>query len=94
MTDECSQDWTLLSAETREDGLVFEVERSLDTGDVQDRIFTDDTVEGEIVYALLLPLWSVARQAGGACFPFFLGPLPSLSLLGPQSRFGDKLLEI
>lgn len=47
MTDECSQDWTLLSAEARADGLVFEVERSLDTGDAQDRIFTDDTADGE-----------------------------------------------
>lgn len=64
MTDECSQDWTLLSAETRADGLVFEVERSLDTGDVQDRIFADDTVEGESVCVLFLPLWSVARQEG------------------------------
>ena len=31
VTDECTQDWTLLSAEVGADGLIFEVERALDT---------------------------------------------------------------
>eukprot|EP00904_Undaria_pinnatifida_P011279 jgi/Undpi1/7281/HiC_scaffold_22.g09754.m1 len=43
VTDECTQDWTLLSAEAGTDGLVFEVVRDLDTGDPQDRVFRDDT---------------------------------------------------
>eukprot|EP00903_Cladosiphon_okamuranus_P014858 g13759.t1 len=44
--DECTQDWTLLSAEAVDGSLVFEVERALDTGDAQDRAFTDDTAPG------------------------------------------------
>eukprot|EP00752_Nemacystus_decipiens_P002628 g2460.t1 len=43
LVDECTQDWTLLSAEAGNGSLVFEAERSLDTGDTQDRAFTDDT---------------------------------------------------
>ena len=46
IVDECSQDWTLLSAEVGDDGLVFEAERSLETSDPQDRSLVDDTVEG------------------------------------------------
>lgn len=46
-TDECTQDWTLLSADVGADGLIFEVERALDTGDSQDRVFADDSVEGD-----------------------------------------------
>ena len=46
IVDECSQDWTLLSAEVGETGLVFEAERSLETNDPQDRSLVDDTVEG------------------------------------------------
>ncbi|CAM9974997.1 unnamed protein product [Ascophyllum nodosum] len=46
VTDVCTQDWTLLSAEKGTDGLVFEVERALETGDSQDRAFTDDSAEG------------------------------------------------
>ena len=45
--DECTQDWTLLSAEIGTDSLVFEAERSLETDDSQDRAFVDDTAEGE-----------------------------------------------
>ena len=50
VTDECTQDWTLLSAEVGADGLIFEVERALDTDDSQDRVFADDSVEGD-------PIW-------------------------------------
>ncbi|CAM9105653.1 unnamed protein product, partial [Hapterophycus canaliculatus] len=46
IVDECTQDWTLLSAEVGDGSLVFEVERTLDTGDVQDRVFVDDTQDG------------------------------------------------
>lgn len=47
MIDECTQDWTLLSAEAGNGSLVFEAERALDTGDTQDRVFADDTQDGE-----------------------------------------------
>lgn len=47
MVDECTQDWTLLSAEAGTGSLVFEAERALDTGDTQDRVFKDDTQDGE-----------------------------------------------
>ncbi|CAM9395306.1 unnamed protein product [Sphacelaria rigidula] len=46
IADECSQDWTLLSAEVGDTGLVFEAERSLETSDTQDRSLVDDSVEG------------------------------------------------
>lgn len=46
VTDECNQDWNLLFAEADGDGLVFEVERALDTGDTQDRAFGNDSVDG------------------------------------------------
>ncbi|CAM9963515.1 unnamed protein product, partial [Ascophyllum nodosum] len=46
VTDECTQDWSLVSAEVGTDGLVFEAERALNTGDSQDRVFADDSVEG------------------------------------------------
>ena len=46
VTDECTQDWTLLSAEIGTDGLVFEAERLLETDDFQDRAFLDDSAEG------------------------------------------------
>lgn len=41
--DECTQDWTLLSADVGSESLVFEAERALDTGDAQDRVFADDS---------------------------------------------------
>ena len=47
VVDECTQDWTLLSAEADDESLVFEAERALDTGDAQDRAFADDTQDGE-----------------------------------------------
>lgn len=47
ITDECTQDWALVSAEVGDDGLIFEVERALDTGDSQDRVFADDSTEGD-----------------------------------------------
>ncbi|CAM9180093.1 unnamed protein product [Ectocarpus sp. 4 AP-2014] len=46
VVDECSQDWTLLSAEVGNGSLVFEAERALDTGDDQDRVFSDDSFDG------------------------------------------------
>lgn len=49
MTDECTQDWTLVSAEVDADSLVFVAERALDTGDTQDRVFVDDSADGEFV---------------------------------------------
>lgn len=47
IVDECTQDWTLLSAEAGNGSLVFEAERALDTGDAQDWVFTDDSQDGE-----------------------------------------------
>lgn len=47
VTDECTQDWTLLSADVGSESLVFEAERALDTGDAQDRVFADDSKDGE-----------------------------------------------
>lgn len=47
VTDECTQDWALLSADIDGESLVFEAERALDTGDAQDRVFVDDTADGE-----------------------------------------------
>ncbi|CAN0543062.1 unnamed protein product, partial [Ectocarpus sp. 12 AP-2014] len=46
VVDECTQDWTLLSAEVGDGSLVFEAERALDTEDDQDRVFSDDSFEG------------------------------------------------
>ncbi|CAM9945358.1 unnamed protein product [Scytosiphon promiscuus] len=46
VVDECSQDWTLLSAEVGDGSIVFEAERAFDTGDTQDWVFADDTDEG------------------------------------------------
>lgn len=46
VTDECTQDWTIVSEEVGADGLIFEAERALDTGDSQDRVFADDSLEG------------------------------------------------
>ncbi|CAM9950572.1 unnamed protein product, partial [Ectocarpus sp. 4 AP-2014] len=45
VVDECTQDWTLLSAEVGDGSLVFEAERALDTQDDQDRVFSDDSFE-------------------------------------------------
>ena len=39
-----------MSAEVGTDGLVFEAERALNTGDSQDRVFTDDSVEGDTLF--------------------------------------------
>ena len=47
IVDECTQDWALLSAESGNGSVVFEAERALDTGDVQDRVFIDDSEYGE-----------------------------------------------
>lgn len=51
--DECTQDWTLLSTEAGNGSLVFEAERALDTGDTQDRVFTDDSNEGACATTVL-----------------------------------------
>ena len=48
VTDECTQDWTLLSADVGDGSLVFEVQRALDTDDAQDRVFVDDTRDGDL----------------------------------------------
>ncbi|CAM9519920.1 unnamed protein product [Sphacelaria rigidula] len=56
IVDECSQDWTLLSAEVGDTGMVFEAERSLETSDTQDRTLVDDTVEG-IIPTRLIAAW-------------------------------------
>lgn len=47
VTDEGTQDWTLISSEIGNGSLVFEAERALDTGDTQDRVLVDDTEDGE-----------------------------------------------
>ena len=39
-----------MSAEVGTDGLVFEAERALNTGDSQDRVFADDSVEGDTLF--------------------------------------------
>ncbi|CAM9945366.1 unnamed protein product [Scytosiphon promiscuus] len=56
IVDECTQDWTLLSAEVVDGSIVFEAERALDTGDVQDRVFEDDTRE-EVSATQLISAW-------------------------------------
>eukprot|EP00752_Nemacystus_decipiens_P015392 g13725.t1 len=55
-TDECTQDWILLSAAVSDGSLVFEAERALDTGDAQDRGFVDDTKDG-VAPTRLLAAW-------------------------------------
>lgn len=45
--DECTQDWTLISADVDADSLVFVAERTLNTGDPQDYVFIDDSADGE-----------------------------------------------
>lgn len=45
--DECTQDWTLVSADVDADSLVFVAERALNTGDAQDHAFVDDSADGE-----------------------------------------------
>ena len=47
ITDECTQDWTLVSSEVDADSLVFVAERALNTGDTQDHVFVDDSADGE-----------------------------------------------
>ena len=51
VTDECTQDWTLISAEDDADSLVFVAERALNTGDTQDHVFVDDSADGECFVA-------------------------------------------
>lgn len=53
VTDECTQDWNLLSADVGVDGLIFEVERALNTGDTQDHVFVDDCADGASVASRL-----------------------------------------
>lgn len=48
IVDECTQDWTLVSADIDGDGMVVFVERPLDTSDAQDWAFVDDSVEGDL----------------------------------------------
>ena len=55
VTDECTQDWTLVSADVDADGLVFVAERALNTGDTQDHVFVDDNADGEL-FGLYLSL--------------------------------------
>lgn len=47
--DVCTQDWRLVSAEVGADGLILEVERALDTGDSLDRVFVNDSIEGDLL---------------------------------------------
>lgn len=47
VTDECTQDWTLVLGESDADSLVFVAERALNTGDTQDHVFVDDSADGE-----------------------------------------------
>lgn len=66
--DECTQDWTLVSAEVDDaGGIVFEVERALDTGDPQDRALVDDSVEGplRIVPLILFLVWLLSVFSQG-----------------------------
>ncbi|CAN0202728.1 unnamed protein product, partial [Scytosiphon promiscuus] len=56
VVDECTQDWTLLSAEVGDESLAFEAERDLDTGDLQDWVFVDDTQDG-VLPTRLLAAW-------------------------------------
>lgn len=61
VTDECTQDWTLVSSEVDADSLVFEAERALSTGDTQDHLFIDDSADGEFVF-----LWQKKGTINGA----------------------------
>ncbi|CBJ33319.1 conserved unknown protein [Ectocarpus siliculosus] len=63
VVDECTQDWTLLSAEVGDGSLVFEAERALDTGDDQDRVFSDDSFDGAIP-TRVLTAWGDSDTVG------------------------------
>ncbi|CAN0293249.1 unnamed protein product, partial [Ectocarpus sp. 12 AP-2014] len=63
VVDECTQDWTLLSAEVGDGSLVFEAERALDTEDDQDRVFSDDSFEGAVP-TRLLAAWGDSDTVG------------------------------
>ncbi|CBJ30301.1 conserved unknown protein [Ectocarpus siliculosus] len=63
VVDECTQDWTLLSADASSGGLVFEAERALDTGDAQDRVFEDDSLDGALA-TRLLAAWGDSESLG------------------------------
>ncbi|CAM9386585.1 unnamed protein product [Ectocarpus sp. 12 AP-2014] len=63
VTDECTQDWTLVSAEAGTDGLVFEAERALDTGDSQDHVFVDDSAD-DVLPTRLLVAWGDSETIG------------------------------
>ncbi|CAM9101397.1 unnamed protein product [Ectocarpus fasciculatus] len=60
VVDECTQDWTLLSADVGSGSLVFEAERALDTGDAQDRVFEDDSLGA----TRLLAAWGESDSVG------------------------------
>ncbi|CAM9448244.1 unnamed protein product, partial [Ectocarpus sp. 4 AP-2014] len=57
------QDWTLVSAEAGTDGLVFEAERALDTGDSQDHVFVDDSAD-DVLPTRLLAAWGDSETIG------------------------------
>ncbi|CAM9815198.1 unnamed protein product, partial [Ectocarpus fasciculatus] len=63
VTDECTQDWTLVSAEAGTDGLVLEAERALDTGDPQDHVFVDDSAD-DVLPTRLLAAWGDSETIG------------------------------
>ena len=65
-TDECTQDWALLSSEVDADSLVFEAERALNTGDTQDHLFVDDSTEGRVVFLRKMEAPMVSAPRGTA----------------------------
>lgn len=65
VTDECTQDWSLLSGGVSTDGLVFEAQRSLDTGDPQDRVFIDDSADGQFTVGIDAPIICAGEEGRG-----------------------------
>ena len=53
VVDDCSQDWQLLSSQTNDGFLIFEVSRLLDTGDLQDRVIVDDSSPSIIPHRII-----------------------------------------
>eukprot|EP00752_Nemacystus_decipiens_P015391 g13724.t1 len=82
LVDECTQDWALLSFTAGDGGLVFEAERALDTGDSQDRVFTDDTLDGENYTTA--PVWS--NNGVDACMKWLISVRAQRALL-PVATF-------
>eukprot|EP00903_Cladosiphon_okamuranus_P022591 g20786.t1 len=91
VTDECTQDWTLLAAEAGDESLVFEAERALNTGDGQDRVFIDDTADGAMP-TRLIAAWGDSETVSyhGAAW----GKAEVAMFGGEETSILDPLLEL